>query len=137
MGYDVETISVDGGTTALGAAGPFTLVVDRPREAGGGGRGLQRGPAAEPRRRRLHLERPLPRGGEAGHRAVARSCRGSQRLRRRPPRHRRRSRSRSRSMVRRSRRRCASSSSMSTDRRAPRTRCGRGTAVTLAGVRLR
>ena len=34
--YDVETISVDGRTTALGSAGPFTLVVDRPADAGGG-----------------------------------------------------------------------------------------------------
>jgi organic hydroperoxide reductase OsmC/OhrA len=38
MDYDVETVTVDGGATALGSAGPFTLVVDRP--AGAGGRGL-------------------------------------------------------------------------------------------------
>jgi len=43
MGYDVETVTVDGRTTALGAAGPFTLVVDRPVEAGGGGRGFNGG----------------------------------------------------------------------------------------------
>ena len=43
MGYDVETISIDGRTTALGAAGPFTLVVDRPAEAGGGGLGFSGG----------------------------------------------------------------------------------------------
>jgi len=43
MGYEVETISVDGRTTALGAAGPFTLVVDRPLEAGGGGLGFNGG----------------------------------------------------------------------------------------------
>jgi organic hydroperoxide reductase OsmC/OhrA len=43
MGYEVETISVDGRTTALGAAGPFTLVVDRPVEAGGGGLGFNGG----------------------------------------------------------------------------------------------
>jgi putative redox protein len=41
--YDVETISVDGRTTALGSAGAFTLVVDRPVEAGGGGRGFNGG----------------------------------------------------------------------------------------------
>jgi organic hydroperoxide reductase OsmC/OhrA len=41
--YDVETISVDGRTTALGSAGPITLVVDRPVEAGGGGRGFNGG----------------------------------------------------------------------------------------------
>jgi organic hydroperoxide reductase OsmC/OhrA len=43
VGYDVETISVDGRTTALGSAGPFTLVVDRPVEAGGGGLGFNGG----------------------------------------------------------------------------------------------
>ena len=42
-GYDVTTISVDGATTALGSAGPFTLVVDRPAEAGGGGKGFNGG----------------------------------------------------------------------------------------------
>jgi hypothetical protein len=42
-GYAVETISVDGRTTALGSAGPFTLVVDRPIEAGGGGQGFSGG----------------------------------------------------------------------------------------------
>ncbi len=43
MGYDVETISIDGRTTALGSAGPFTLVVDRAAESGGGGRGFSGG----------------------------------------------------------------------------------------------
>lgn len=43
MGYDVETISVDGRTTALGSAGGFTLVADRPAEAGGGGMGFSGG----------------------------------------------------------------------------------------------
>ena len=43
MGYDVETISIDGRTTALGSAGPFTLVVDRAAEAGGGGLGFSGG----------------------------------------------------------------------------------------------
>jgi organic hydroperoxide reductase OsmC/OhrA len=43
MGYEVETISVDGRTTALGSAGAFTLVVDRPAEAGGGGLGFNGG----------------------------------------------------------------------------------------------
>jgi organic hydroperoxide reductase OsmC/OhrA len=41
--YEVETITVDGRTTALGSAGPFTVVVDRPREAGGGGQGFNGG----------------------------------------------------------------------------------------------
>lgn len=41
--YDVETISVDGRTTSLGSAGAFTLVVDRPAEAGGGGQGFNGG----------------------------------------------------------------------------------------------
>ena len=43
MGYEVETISVDGRTTALGSAGPFTLVVDRAAESGGGGKGFSGG----------------------------------------------------------------------------------------------
>ena len=43
MGYEVATISVDGRTTALGSAGAFTLVVDRPAEAGGGGLGFNGG----------------------------------------------------------------------------------------------
>jgi putative redox protein len=43
MPYDVETISIDGRTTALGSAGPFTLVVDRPANAGGGGLGFSGG----------------------------------------------------------------------------------------------
>jgi putative redox protein len=42
-GFEVETISVDGRTTAVGSAGPFTLMVDRPAEAGGGGRGFNGG----------------------------------------------------------------------------------------------
>jgi organic hydroperoxide reductase OsmC/OhrA len=42
-GYEVETISVDGRTTALGSAGPFTMVVDRPADAGGGGQGFSGG----------------------------------------------------------------------------------------------
>jgi organic hydroperoxide reductase OsmC/OhrA len=42
-GYDVETISIDGRTTALGSAGPFTLVVDRPTQAGGRGLGFNGG----------------------------------------------------------------------------------------------
>ena len=42
-GYEVETVSVDGRTTALGMGGPFTLVVDRPVEGGGGGKGFNGG----------------------------------------------------------------------------------------------
>ena len=43
MGLEVEVRNVDGAVTALGAAGPFTLVVDSPAEAGGGGRGFNGG----------------------------------------------------------------------------------------------
>lgn len=43
MGYEIETISVDGRTTALGSAGPFTLVVDRSVDVGGGGLGFNGG----------------------------------------------------------------------------------------------
>jgi organic hydroperoxide reductase OsmC/OhrA len=41
--YEVETVSVDGRTTAVGSAGTFTLVVDRPVEGGGGGKGFNGG----------------------------------------------------------------------------------------------
>jgi putative redox protein len=41
--YDVVTISVDGTTTALGTAGPYSLVVDRSAQAGGGGLGFNGG----------------------------------------------------------------------------------------------
>ena len=41
--YDVETRSLDGIATAIGSAGPFTLVVDRPVDGGGGGKGFNGG----------------------------------------------------------------------------------------------
>ena len=41
--YDVETVSLDGIATAIGSAGALTLVVDRPVEAGGGGKGFNGG----------------------------------------------------------------------------------------------
>jgi putative redox protein len=41
--FDVETVTVDGRTTAVGSAGPYTLIVDRPTEAGGGGQGFNGG----------------------------------------------------------------------------------------------
>jgi uncharacterized OsmC-like protein len=43
--YRVSMVTVDGGPTALGrtAAGPLTLVADRPVAAGGGGLGLNGG----------------------------------------------------------------------------------------------
>jgi putative redox protein len=40
---EVETRNVEGQVTALGTAGPFTLVVDRPTEGGGGGLGFNGG----------------------------------------------------------------------------------------------
>ena len=43
MVFEVEVRNVDGAVTALGASGPHTLVVDRPSEAGGGGRGFNGG----------------------------------------------------------------------------------------------
>ena len=46
MSFKVEVRNVDGAVTALGAAGPFTLVVDSPAEAGGGGRGFNGGQPA-------------------------------------------------------------------------------------------
>lgn len=41
--YTVEVRNIDGAVTALGAAGPFTLVIDRPEAGGGGGRGFNGG----------------------------------------------------------------------------------------------
>jgi len=41
--FSVETRTVTGQVTALGSAGSFTLVVDRPSEAGGGGKGFNGG----------------------------------------------------------------------------------------------
>lgn len=43
MPLEIETRNVAGQVTALGSAGQFTLVVDRPAEAGGGGRGFSGG----------------------------------------------------------------------------------------------
>ena len=43
MHMEVETRNVDGQVTSLGTAGPFTLVVDRPTEGGGGGLGFNGG----------------------------------------------------------------------------------------------
>jgi putative redox protein len=40
---EVETRNVEGRVTALGTAEPFTLVVDRPTEGGGGGLGFNGG----------------------------------------------------------------------------------------------
>jgi putative redox protein len=43
MSFAVETRTVAGRQTAVGAAGPYTLVVDRPAQAGGGGLGFNGG----------------------------------------------------------------------------------------------
>jgi uncharacterized OsmC-like protein len=43
MHIEVETRNLDGQVTSLGTAEQFTLVVDRPTEGGGGGRGLNGG----------------------------------------------------------------------------------------------
>ncbi len=41
--FEVEVRNVHGAVTAVGAAGPHTVVIDRPEEAGGGGRGFNGG----------------------------------------------------------------------------------------------
>src|SRR5436189_2245884 len=41
--FEVATVTVHGKPTAIGSAGPFTLVVDRPADAGGGGVGFNGG----------------------------------------------------------------------------------------------
>ncbi len=43
MGYEIEVRNVAGEVTAIGSADTFTLIVDRPREAGGGGLGFNGG----------------------------------------------------------------------------------------------
>jgi uncharacterized OsmC-like protein len=43
MHIEVQTRNVDGQVTSLGSAEPFTLVVDRPTEGGGGGLGFNGG----------------------------------------------------------------------------------------------
>lgn len=43
MHIEVETRNVDGQVTSLGSAGPFSLVVDRPTEGGGGELGFNGG----------------------------------------------------------------------------------------------
>jgi putative redox protein len=41
--FEVATVTVHGKPTAVGSAGPFTLVVDRPADAGGAGLGFNGG----------------------------------------------------------------------------------------------
>jgi putative redox protein len=43
MHVEVESQNVDGKVTALGSAGPFTLVIDSPAEGGGDGLGFNGG----------------------------------------------------------------------------------------------
>jgi uncharacterized OsmC-like protein len=42
-GFEVHMTSLRGAPTALGSAGPFTLIADRPKEKGGGGLGFNGG----------------------------------------------------------------------------------------------
>jgi putative redox protein len=41
--FEVEVRTIDGAPTGIGSAGPYTLVVDRPAGAGGGGLGFNGG----------------------------------------------------------------------------------------------
>jgi putative redox protein len=41
--FEVEVRNIDGAPTAVGSAGPYTLVVDRPADGGGGGLGFNGG----------------------------------------------------------------------------------------------
>jgi putative redox protein len=41
--FDVEVRNVHGAITAVGSAGPFTVVIDRPETVGGGGLGFNGG----------------------------------------------------------------------------------------------
>lgn len=42
-GVEVRLTSLRGAPTAIGSAGPFTLIADRPKEGGGGGLGFNGG----------------------------------------------------------------------------------------------
>ncbi|HEX8099053.1 MAG TPA: OsmC family protein [Actinomycetota bacterium] len=42
-GIEVVMTSLHGAPTAIGSAGPYTLIADRPKEAGGGGLGFNGG----------------------------------------------------------------------------------------------
>ena len=42
-GIEVSMTSLRGSPTAIGAAGPFTLIADRPKDGGGGGLGFNGG----------------------------------------------------------------------------------------------
>ena len=42
-GMEVSMTSLRGSPTAIGSAGPFTLIADRPKDAGGGGLGFNGG----------------------------------------------------------------------------------------------
>lgn len=42
-GIEVSMTSLRGSPTAIGSAGPYTLIADRPKEAGGGGLGFNGG----------------------------------------------------------------------------------------------
>ena len=41
--FSVEVQNIAGAVTAVGSAGPFTVVIDRPEAVGGGGRGFNGG----------------------------------------------------------------------------------------------
>jgi len=41
--FEVDVRNLHGAVTAVGSAGPFTVVIDRPESAGGGGRGFNGG----------------------------------------------------------------------------------------------
>jgi putative redox protein len=43
MPFEVETRNLDGQATAVGSAGPYTVIIDRPATAGGGGLGFNGG----------------------------------------------------------------------------------------------
>jgi uncharacterized OsmC-like protein len=43
VSFTVETVTVEGRPTAIGSAGPYTLVIDRPEADGGGGLGFNGG----------------------------------------------------------------------------------------------
>ena len=67
LAFEVEFRNVAGEATAIGSAGPYTLVVDRPTDGGGRGLGFNGGQLLYLAIGGVHLERSVQGGGNARH----------------------------------------------------------------------
>ena len=75
LAFEVEFRNVAGEATAIGSAGPYTLVVDRPTDGGGRGLGFNGGQLLYLAIGGVHLERSVQGGGNARH--PPHNCSGS------------------------------------------------------------